>query len=305
MPGTDRRRRAWAAAGAALGVLLLVTVLALRASPVPGVELLRDLPYARGATLDVYAPTAGHGRPVLVLLHGCCGSREDLSQLAWEAAAAGAVVFNATWQNLRGGGRFPTAYQQAACAVRFARATATRHGGAAGRVTLLGWSDGAMLATVVANAGDDFAGDCLAPGHSALPDAVVGVGGFYGWPVQPGGAVDGRYVTPRTVRFFGGSPDRAPAAWAAGNPYTQLGRNHRVGLALVVDAVDPLLDDNRRFLAALQGAGHRATLTVVAGGDPLTLISPRTDQGRVTLRAALALARGENDTQAPVSASLR
>jgi acetyl esterase/lipase len=272
--------------------MVLLTVLALRASPLPGVDVLRDLPYTSSTTLDVYAPTRGHGRPVLVLLHGCCGAKEDLSQLAWEAAADGAVVYNATWLNMLSGGHFPTAYQQAACAVRFARATAARYGGAAGRVTLLGWSDGAMLAAVVANAGDDFSADCLAHGHSALPDAVIGVGGFYGWPVEPGGGVDARYVTPRTVRFFGGSPGRAPAAWAAGNPYTQLGRNHRVGVALIVDATDPLLDDNRRFLAALHAAGYRATLTVVAGGNPLTLISPRTDQGRATLQEALRVARG-------------
>jgi acetyl esterase/lipase len=276
--------------GAALAVLALLAVPAVRALPLPGVEVVRELPYTAAATLDVYAPARGHGRPVLVLLHGCCGARQDLSQLAWEAAAGGAVVYNVTWQNLPGGGRFPTAYQQAACAVRFARATAPRYGGAAGRVTLLGWSDGAMLAAVVANAGDDFSGDCLAHGQSALPDAVVGVGGFYGWPA--GGGVDPRYVTPGTVRFFGGSPARAPAAWAAGNPYTQLGRNRRVGVALIVDANDPLLDDNRRFLAALRAAGHHATLTVAAGGDPLTLISPRTDQGRATLQQTLRVAAG-------------
>lgn len=277
--------------GAALAVLALLAVLAVHALPLPGVEVMRELPYTGATTLDVYAPAHGHGRPVLVLLHGCCGAKADLSQLAWEAAAGGAVVYNVTWQNMQGGGRFPTAYQQAACAVRFARATATRYGGATGRVTLLGWSDGAMLAAVVANAGDDFSGECLAQGHSALPDAVVGVGGFYGWPAR--GGVDARYITPRTVRFFGGSPARAPAAWAAGNPYTQLGRNRRVGVALIVDANDPLLDDNRRFLAALRAAGHHATLTVVAGGDPLTLISPRTDQGRATLRETLRVADGE------------
>ena len=47
----------------------------------------------------------------------------------------------------------------------------------------------------------------------------------------------------------------------------------------------------RRFLAALAKAGHRATLTVVPGGAT-TLISPRTDQGRVTLQEALRVAGG-------------
>jgi acetyl esterase/lipase len=291
MPRTDRWRRIIGPAAVVLGATLLLAV-AVRASPLPGVHILQA-PYTSTMTVDVYAPTGGHGRPVLVLLHGCCGSKEDLSQFAWAAAVDGAVVFNPDLLSMVRGGRFPTVYQQAACAVRFARATASRYGGDPDRVTLLGWSDGAMLAAVVGNAADHFSGDCLAHGGSGVPDAVIGVGGFFGWPVAPEGRVDARYVTPRTVQFFGGSPARAPLAWAAGNPYTYLGRNRGLEVALLVGATDPLLDGNRRFVAALRGAGQRATLRIVPGDDPLTLISPRTDQGHATLQETLRVARGE------------
>jgi acetyl esterase/lipase len=293
MPDAGRRRLAGRPAVLALGLgIVLALALASFAQPRSDVKVRRDVAYATGVTLDVYAPGRGHGRPVLVMLHGCCGSRADLSQLALAAAEGGAVVFNVTWRSMLDGGRFPAVYQQAACAVRVARASATRYGGDRRRVTLLGWSDGAMLAGVVANAGDDFGGDCQAPGESALPDAVVGVGGFFGWPVGRGGVPD-RYVTPRTIRFFGGAPAATPAAWSAGNPFSQLGRNRRVSMTLIVAAGDPLLEDNRRFLAALVAAGQRATLTVVPG-DALTLISPRTDQGRVTLQETLRVAGGED-----------
>jgi acetyl esterase/lipase len=293
-PMSDARRRRPAGGPAVLAlVLVLVAAAALAASawPRPGVRVHRDLDGGAPAGIDVYAPARGHGLPVLVLLHGCCGSKADLSQLALATAANGAVVFNTGWRNMADGGRFPGVYQQAACAVRAARTSARRYGGDPRRVTLLGWSDGALLAGVVANAGDDFGGGCRAAGGSALPDAVVGVGGFFGWPVDRDTVPD-RYVTPRTIGFFGGAPTRRPAAWAAGNPYSHLGRNHRLAVTLLVASGDPLLEDNRRFLAALTGAGHRATLTVVPGGDALTLISPRTDQGRVTVREALRVAGG-------------
>jgi acetyl esterase/lipase len=290
MPRTDRQRRFFALATAGLGVALL-TALAMRASPLPELHIVH-LPYTSTMTADVYATAGAHDRPVLVLLHGCCGSNEDLSQFAWAAATGGALVFNPELSSMISGGRFPTVYQQAACAVRFARATASRYGGDPDRVTLLGWSDGAMLAAVAGNAADTFSGDCLAHGGSGVPDAVVGVGGFYGWPVGPSGRVDARYVTPRTIQFFGGSPAHTPMAWAAGNPYTYLGRNRGLEVELLVGTADPLLDDNRRFLTALRHAGHHAALETVPGDDPLTLISPRTDQGRATLQATLRVARG-------------
>jgi acetyl esterase/lipase len=227
---------------------------------------------------------------VAVPLHGCCGAKEDLAQLAWGVAARGAVVFNASWLATVRGGGYPLVYQQAACAVRFARATASRYGGDPRRVTLLGWSDGALLAAVIANAGDDFSGDCQVAGVSALPDALVAVSGFLGWEVRAGRPVMRRYVTPQTTRFFGGTPATAARAWAVGNPYTHLGGNHRLAVRLLVSAADPVLDDNQRFLAALGRAGQPASLRVV-DGDPLLLISPRTEQGQVTVAETLQVAR--------------
>jgi acetyl esterase/lipase len=290
---TRHQGRHWVAAGA-LATVALVLVAACGPPPTPAARtsVSRDIAHAPGVTLDVYAPAAAGHAPVLVLLHGCCGGKEDLAQLAEALAARGAVVFNASWRSMNDGGRYPLAYQQAACAVSFARARAASYGGDPGRVALLGWSDGALLAAVVANAGDRFGGACAARGTPARPDILIGVAGFFGWPPGPAGRVDPRYVSPRTIRFFGGTPARVPEAWAAGNPYTQLGGNPALEVRLVAADGDPLLADSRRFLAALRRAGHPATLVVVAAASHQGLLLPRTSQGRVTVREALAAATG-------------
>jgi acetyl esterase/lipase len=295
------RRRCWPI----LAALVPLLVAGCGSPPVGEVRMTRGIAYAAGVELDVHVRAGVTRRPVLVLLHGCCGNKDDLTPLAEAIAARGAVVFNASWTGVDRGGGWPRAYQEAACAVRFARATATRFGGDPGRVALLGWSDGALLAAVVAVAGNDLVGGCPQRRVSALPDALIGVAGFYGWPAALGRVVDPRYVNAGTIRFFGGSPSQAPHAWAAGNPYTRLGGNRRLEVRLVAGDADLVLADGRRFLAALRRAGYRATLRVADGGDHRTVIAPRTPAGRLTVEEALAAATGTTSPSGALSAGHR
>jgi acetyl esterase/lipase len=260
--------------------------------PAPEVTMTRGIAYTSGAELDVHARAGVPGQPVFVLLHGCCGSKDDLTPLAEAIAARGAVVFNANWTGVDRGGGWPRSYQEAACAVRFARASAARFGGDPGRIALLGWSDGALLAAVVAVAGNDLGDGCPQHRVSALPDVLIGVAGFYGWPVAPGRAVDPYYVNARTIRFFGGTPAEVPGAWAAGNPYTRLGGNLRLEARLVAGDADSLLADGRRFLAALRRVGYRASLRVTNEGNHRTVVAPRLPAGRLTVEEAFAAATG-------------
>ena len=251
-------------------------------------QLTRNVPYAASATLDVFAPARPRGRPapIVVTLHGCCGTGTDLFQLAYGLAASGAVVFNTTYRNLPEGGGYPVAYEQAACAVAFARARGGSYGGDPRRVTLVGWSDGALVAGVVANAargaGTGPAPDCAVgstdaggpvAGADAFADAFVAVGGFLGWPVGRDGSVDPADVTDGTVRWFGGQPDAVPAAWVAGNPYTGLGRNPRLAIRLVVGRDDDLLAGNQRFLEAARAEGLDATLTIAEEAGDQTVVA--------------------------------
>jgi acetyl esterase/lipase len=265
--------------------------------------------YSEGVSLDRVAPRDGPatGAPVVVTLHGCCGDRHDLTPLAVALAEEGVVVLNVSWRNANEGGGWPVSYQQAACALRFARGLAREEAAAAGggpgrvapgRVVVLGWSDGAMVAAVAALAGErlDPGTGCRAQAEQAGADELVAVAGFLGWPA--GGGVPAEQVNERTMRFFGGGPEEAPAAWAGGNPYTYLdagggGVPAGVQVRLVAGSEDPLLGANACFAAAARAAGLPARLVVPPGAGPQTVIAPRTPEGRTVVAEVMAAARGD------------
>lgn len=265
---------------------LSVADTAARAVP----PVIEGIPYSTGAVLDVHRPPSAPGRtgpaPVVVLVHGCCGDRSDLGKLAEAVSAAGAVVINADWAGIDADARFPDAFEDVACAVRFARARAASFGGDPTRVVLAGWSDGALAATVVATGGDTFdAQRCRHPAASAKPDAVVGIAGFYGWPVP----VPSRYATARAQRFFGGSPLTAPRAWARATPYSWLWPAQGPETVLLVGVTDPLVDDARRYAAALRQFGHSVRLLEIPEAGDQLLISPRTTEGRTVVAEVLSV----------------
>lgn len=251
-----------------------------------------DVPFRADARLDVHVPTRPDRAPVIVTLHGCCGGKHDLTGLAHGLAEQGALVFNASWRDPEGPGTYPAAYERADCAVRFARVQARRYGADPGRVTVLGWSDGAMLAAVLGNASEAFSGPCSAPPAKGGPDAVVSLGGYLGWPLPDDGAVDPLLVNARTTRFFGGRPEERPHAWVAGNPYAHLGQRPEVDIHLVVGADDELVEDNRQFAQAAERAGHPVSLVVTPGGGNQTILATRTPEGATAVHETMRAARG-------------
>lgn len=240
--------------------------------------------YATGRVLDVYRPPRPEPQPIVDLLHACCGDRSDLSKLAEALAAGGAVALNADWGGMNGA-RYPAAYAVAACAVRYAHARGAEYGGDPHRVALLGWSDGALVAVVVALAGDTLdRSACRAQQASARPEVMVDVGGYYGRRLP----VPGAAVTARAVWFLGGTPATAPAAWRNATPYGRLPTRHPpLRAVLLVGRTGPLLADARAFAAALREAGDRPSLSVASPAGDQSMISPRTAEGRMTVRATL------------------
>jgi acetyl esterase/lipase len=247
------------------------------------------LTYAGHRQLDVYGvPNRQRGLPVIVMVHACCGDRADLGKLSEAIAAKGAIVMNADWAGIKNDARFPDAYADVACAVRFARARAADFGGNPADVTLLGWSDGAMASAVVAAAADRFdRSQCLYPNESSVPDALIGVAGFYGWtlPVPP------IYVNDRARAFLGGTPDEVPRAWHDATPYGWLKSALPACITFVVGITDPLLDDARRYTAALRDAGHEVLLVVAPSKGDQSMISPRAREGQTTVREALSVGK--------------
>jgi acetyl esterase/lipase len=250
-----------------------------------------DVPYATERLLDIHSPppnglTSPAAVPVVVLLHGCCGDRSDLGKLSEAIAAARLLVFNVDWAGMDADATFPANYEDVACAIRFARVHARDFGGDPDRIILAGWSDGAMAAAAVAAAGSTFEGPtCIEPEGSTAPVAVVGIGGFYGWPLP----VPDTFVTPRTIRLFGGEPKAIPQNWAAATPFSWLAS--APSTLLLVGATDPLRVDARRYADALHRAGRWARVVEIPPDGDQSLISPRTSEGRRVVSEIAAIAR--------------
>ncbi|MDN5768093.1 MAG: alpha/beta hydrolase [Humibacillus sp.] len=244
-----------------------------------GLLLHQGVRYSDEALLDVYTapatPSQPAGSAIVVLLHGCCGDRSDLGKLAEAISATGLVVVNVDWEGMDADARFPASYEGVACALGYTQALAGDLGADPRRVILVGWSDGAMAAAAVAAAGRQFSlHGCHAPPALAAPVAVVGIAGFYGWPVP----VPNQYVLARSERFFGGDPHRARQSWAAATPYSWLASAPPTHL--FVGTTDPLVDDARRYAAGLRAAGRSACVIEIPPGGDQTLISPRSTEGR-------------------------
>ncbi|MFQ5518261.1 MAG: alpha/beta hydrolase, partial [Acidimicrobiia bacterium] len=140
------------------------------------VEEIRGLLYTDRQQLDVFVPEGG-ADAVVVLLHGRGGDRQRFERQAGDIAAAGALVYNVSWRYRPP--RFIEGIDDVACAVRYARATASEYGGDPQRVVVVGFSAGAWAGAVVGLSGDHEAGSCLVEEGSAFPDAFVGVSGAY------------------------------------------------------------------------------------------------------------------------------
>jgi acetyl esterase/lipase len=251
----------------------------------------RTIPYATddecGARLtecqqfaDVYAPEHHGSWPVVVMVHGRPRTPADMAELARAVAAGGAVVFNIDYRGVRPYLQqgWPEAVEDVACAVRFARARAASFGGDGRRVVLVGHSFGGYLGTLVALAGDEFNGECLAPAESALPNAWVGVSAnsLVGYPPPP---------VPIWTAFYGGSPSTVPNRWRKGDPVNHIGGNPELVVRLVHEEDDPVIPVNqaRHMYHLLRDAGYDAELTILDGDDHWAPLDADSHAGEVTL----------------------
>ena len=243
------------------------------------------VPFTELLVLDVYQPAGRGPWPVAVLVHGggwVGGERADIADLAALLATEGLVVYNISYRTIALGGAYPSTFEDIACGVRFARATAGEYAGDGNSVALIGYSAGAHLGAVVGLAGDEFAGDCQVEGGSALPDAFVGVAGPY----------DSDEFSPLLIPFFGGSLNQAGEAWKAGNPYSYIDRRTDLPIHLLQGTADGTVPQRFTidFAAALEESGHAVELTVVDGAGHRDMVDPA-EQGPLVVEAVLGLLR--------------
>ncbi len=223
--------------------------------------------------LDIWSPVGAGRHPAVVLLRGGpsnFGGRGYLSFFAQQLAHAGFVVYNADFRDLASNdGGYPTAFEDVACAIRYARATEGSYGGD-GSLTLVGHSLGAWVGSIVALDPGEFTGGCLS-GGSGRPDAFVGLAGNYDL---------NRNLTD-LANFFGGSAAQTAKARALSNPF-----NYASGASIPVrlmagtadTTVNPAASQQLySFLAAkdwdvtlkmVPGANHMSTMRSPGGQSP-------------------------------------
>ncbi len=231
-----------------------------------------DVPFTSSLMMDVIAPATPGRYPTVVLFHGggwVGGSPADIAPLAEALAAAGAVVFNAPYRLALQGGGYPMTFEDASCAVRFAREFAPAFGGDSDSVTVVGYSAGAHIGAVTALAGDSFEGECIAGFADGLPDAFVGVAGPY----------DTDLLDPLMGIFFGTDRAENSTPWEAGNPFTYIGENPNLVVRLVHGELDLLapVGFSVSLYDDLDQAGYDVALTVVKDGTHTSVVDPLTD----------------------------
>jgi acetyl esterase/lipase len=220
--------------------------------------------------LDVFVPVGTGSFQTVVLLRGGpsgMGGRSYLGTLAQMLAGEGLLVFNADYRDIYSeGGGYPQAFDDVSCAIRFARAEASRYGGDGARITLAGHSLGGWVGSVVALDPTPFDGDCLAQDGSGRPDAFVGLAGNYDLTAP--------WNMPDLLTFFGGSAEATAAARAASDPFAYA-YGSKIPVRLVAGtndtAVDPAASTALDIFLLKQG--WNVSLTRVPGATHMSLVS--------------------------------
>jgi acetyl esterase/lipase len=253
-------------------------------SPTPtptsiAITIAKDIPYTSELKLDVYAPGAPGPWPVVVVYHGGNVTKTSTAGLSRAIAGRGAVVFTPTWHSSQPSpddvenGTIGQGFEDAACAVRFARKSAPEYGGDPARIVAIGHSAGGPAAAVMALAGDNFKGDCLIHEGSALADAFVGLEGAYNLPL---------YVQKSVYELA------APEVWAEISAYTYINQQpirKDMVIQIVVGSTEELIADGEALYKALKAAGYSPLFTEFPGVDHMSIASAREDILRTIMAA--------------------
>lgn len=257
--------------------------------------LVPNLPFTRSVDcggsscqvlLDVYVPAGAGPFPIAVLIRGGpsgFGGRGYLDPFASQLARSGILVFNADYRDVASqGGGYPTAFEDVACAIRFARAEAGKYRGDSGPVTLVGHSLGGWVGSVVALDPTEFKGGCLANG-SGRPDAFVGLAGNY--QIE-----SGKNASDLSV-FFGGSASATATARASSNPFSYA-TGTPIPVRLIAGTADATVDPAASVAlnSFLKGRGWDVILQLIPGATHGSIISSDDSQSVQATLAAIAAA---------------
>ncbi len=244
------------------------------AKPTAGIREELDVVYGTGGgqelKLDLYAPKGLRAAtPAVLVLHGggwAFGSKNDFRPLAHAFAERGYVAVTASYR-FAPLHRFPAQIEDAKCAVRFLRASASRYRIDPERIGVVGVSAGAHLALLLGltEPRDGLEGHGGHEGQSSRVQAVVNCMGPTdlgrpGWP-----DTSDRMI----FALMGGSREQIPAAYRSASPMTYIHPGappvltiHGTSDALVPYEQATLLHDALRqagvpsFLETVRDRGH-------------------------------------------------
>lgn len=205
---------------------------------------------------EVGVPEGDGPFPAVVLAHGggwVGGGPSIMRPLATHLVENGFLTVNTRYRLATlDRPSFPEAVQDVACAV----AWAATHPQSDGSVAVIGHSAGAHIGAIVALDGDDYVGECAAPGPG-LPDRFIGLAGPY----------DVSRLGLAALLFFGEGPTANPEAWAAGNPQLLTDENPSLDSLIMYGEFDGLVDDAFAidFAVGLEGSGSTVLLELVEG----------------------------------------
>lgn len=220
-------------------------------------NVARDIAYTSEQKMDIYSPITPGDWPIVVVLHGGNSTKSEVQGISQAIAQRGAVVFAPQYRSsepLLPSDTITQGPEDAACAVRFARAKAAGYGTKpTPRLILVGHSAGGAIGMTVMLAGDDFKGDCLVNEGSALPDAFVGLDGAY--DILPLNSPDNLRKAPMEQ-------------WRLLTPFSYVDRKpirQNVSFYLLCGVEDGLRQMGLRMHQALQAAGYPSYLAFLPG----------------------------------------
>ncbi len=213
----------------------------------------------------VLVPEGDGPFPAVVLVHGggwVTGGPRLIAPLADYLNDNGFMTVNTSYTlATMNSPAFPDAVDDVACAVRYAAS----HPDSDGTVAVVGYSAGAHIGAIVALTGQDYAGDCPIPG-AGVPDRFVGLAGPY----------DVSRLGLAVATFFGGSPERIPDVWDAGNPLLLTDENPDLEALIMYGELDGIVSDTFAidFHDALLDSGADSLLELVEGARHSDLHDP-------------------------------
>ena len=279
----------------------------LEEAKAPATKVTKDIVYAAAegtaaaeTTLDVHAPAAGTGLPVLVWVHGGAWTTGDKDHVGHKASAfvvAGFVFVSINYRLIpdlekRAGERqrlvpgvedYAVQAGDVARAIAWVHRNAAQHGGDGNRIYLMGHSAGAHLVALVATDQRYLKAEGVA--LTVLKGAI---------PLD-GGGLD----IPRQITELGGEQNRRvyravfgpdPETWRNASPISHVDAGKGIPPFLIVPVADR--DDTtaqaEAFAKALSAAGVRALVKPAPGKTHRTLNQELGAEGDGPTRDVLA-----------------